>query len=37
MIKVGIGKDTHRFEEGKQLVLAGIKIPDCDGLEGNSD
>ncbi|HHT24549.1 MAG TPA: 2-C-methyl-D-erythritol 2,4-cyclodiphosphate synthase [Clostridiaceae bacterium] len=35
-----IGQDSHRFvEEGdrKVLVLGGVKINDCPGLEGNSD
>lgn len=35
-----IGQDSHRFvEEGDQkvLVLGGVKINDCPGLEGNSD
>lgn len=35
-----IGQDSHRFEkEGsfKKLILGGIEIPDCIGLEGNSD
>lgn len=36
----GIGQDSHRFERrrsAKPLVLAGVKIPGCPGLEGNSD
>lgn len=40
MIKVGIGQDSHRFEEegsDKPLVLGGITIPGCPGLAGNSD
>jgi 2-C-methyl-D-erythritol 2,4-cyclodiphosphate synthase len=35
-----IGQDSHRFEaEGlkKPLVLGGIVVPECAGLEGNSD
>ena len=35
-----IGQDSHRFEKGpskKPLLLAGIEIPDCPGLDGNSD
>ncbi|NLJ71270.1 MAG: 2-C-methyl-D-erythritol 2,4-cyclodiphosphate synthase [Clostridiaceae bacterium] len=35
-----IGQDSHRFvEEGdpKVLVLGGVEIKDCSGLEGNSD
>ncbi len=34
---VGIGEDTHRFTEGKKLVLGGIDIEGCAGLEANSD
>jgi 2-C-methyl-D-erythritol 2,4-cyclodiphosphate synthase len=36
----GIGQDSHRFgapSAGKPLMLGGILIPDCPGLEGNSD
>ena len=35
-----IGQDSHRFERknrAKPLVLAGVKIPGCAGLAGNSD
>src|SRR3954466_11439397 len=37
MIRVGIGYDSHRFEEGRPLVLGGIKIPHARGLAGHSD
>jgi 2-C-methyl-D-erythritol 2,4-cyclodiphosphate synthase len=37
MIRVGIGYDSHRFEEGRPLVLGGIKIPHSRGLTGHSD
>jgi len=40
LIKVGIGQDSHRFVEGecsKKLVLGGVVIENCPGLEGNSD
>ena len=37
MIKIGLGQDSHKFMKAKQLVLGGINIPDCDGLEANSD
>jgi 2-C-methyl-D-erythritol 2,4-cyclodiphosphate synthase len=40
MIRTAIGQDSHRFgpENGtKKLVLAGVEIPGCPGLEGNSD
>jgi len=35
-----IGQDSHRFEpdcSSKPLILGGVTIPDCVGLEGNSD
>jgi 2-C-methyl-D-erythritol 2,4-cyclodiphosphate synthase len=37
MIRVGIGYDSHRFEEGRPLVLGGIRIPHPHGLAGHSD
>jgi 2-C-methyl-D-erythritol 2,4-cyclodiphosphate synthase len=37
MIRVGIGYDSHRFEEGRPLVLGGIRIPHLRGLAGHSD
>jgi 2-C-methyl-D-erythritol 2,4-cyclodiphosphate synthase len=36
----GIGQDSHAFESrrsAKPLVLAGVTIPGCPGLAGNSD
>lgn len=37
MIRVGIGYDSHRFVDGRPLVLGGIKIPHARGLAGHSD
>lgn len=37
MIRVGIGYDSHRFVEGRHLVLGGITIPHPRGLGGHSD
>ena len=40
LVRVGIGQDSHRFgdeETGKPLVLGGIRIPGCPGLQANSD
>ena len=34
---VGIGYDSHRFAEGRKLVLGGIEIDHPQGLEGHSD
>jgi len=34
----GIGYDSHRFEEGRPLVLGGVEVPDAGrGLAGHSD
>jgi 2-C-methyl-D-erythritol 2,4-cyclodiphosphate synthase/2-C-methyl-D-erythritol 4-phosphate cytidylyltransferase len=35
--RVGIGFDAHRFEEGRALMLGGIKVPFEKGLSGHSD
>ena len=32
-----IGYDSHRFEEGRRLVLGGVDIPSERGLAGHSD
>ncbi len=37
MIRVGIGQDSHRFEEGKPLILAGKTIANHIGFSANSD
>ena len=37
MTRVGIGYDSHRFEEGRPLVLGGVRIPHPRGLAGHSD
>ena len=37
MIRVGIGYDSHRFTEGRPLVLGGVTIPNERGLAGHSD
>jgi 2-C-methyl-D-erythritol 2,4-cyclodiphosphate synthase len=37
MIRVGIGYDSHRFDDGRPLVLGGINIPHSRGLAGHSD
>jgi 2-C-methyl-D-erythritol 2,4-cyclodiphosphate synthase len=35
--RVGIGYDSHRFEEGARLVLGGVEIDHTHGLTGHSD
>ncbi len=36
-MRTGIGIDTHRFEEGRPLILGGVEIPGARGLAGHSD
>ena len=36
-MSVGIGYDSHRFEEGRRLVLGGVEIAHERGLAGHSD
>lgn len=37
MNHVGIGYDVHQMVEGRKLVLGGVEIPHCKGLDGHSD
>ena len=37
MYKIGFGNDIHKLEEGKPLILGGIKIPSDVGAVGHSD
>jgi 2-C-methyl-D-erythritol 2,4-cyclodiphosphate synthase len=36
-VRTGLGIDTHRFAEGRRLVLGGVEIPFDRGLAGWSD
>ena len=36
-MRVGIGYDVHKFEEGRKLILGGVDIPFERGLLGHSD
>jgi 2-C-methyl-D-erythritol 2,4-cyclodiphosphate synthase len=36
-MRVGIGHDTHRLEEGRPLLLGGVRIEHPRGLVGHSD
>jgi 2-C-methyl-D-erythritol 2,4-cyclodiphosphate synthase len=36
-MRVGVGYDSHRFAEGRRLVLGGVEIEHPVGLEGHSD
>ncbi|MDV3427764.1 MAG: 2-C-methyl-D-erythritol 2,4-cyclodiphosphate synthase [Bacillota bacterium] len=37
MMRVGIGYDVHKYTEGRDLILGGVKIPYKKGLLGHSD
>jgi 2-C-methyl-D-erythritol 2,4-cyclodiphosphate synthase len=37
MMRVGLGYDIHRTQEGRRLILGGVEIPSEFGLEGHSD
>jgi len=37
MIRIGHGYDSHRFQEGRKLLLAGVHFPGEPGLAGHSD
>jgi 2-C-methyl-D-erythritol 2,4-cyclodiphosphate synthase len=36
-LRIGLGYDIHRLEEGYSLILGGVKIPFHKGLAGYSD
>lgn len=36
-MRVGIGYDIHRFQEGRRLLLGGVEIEGEQGLGGHSD
>jgi 2-C-methyl-D-erythritol 2,4-cyclodiphosphate synthase len=36
-MRVGIGHDTHRLEEGRPLLLGGVRVAHSRGLAGHSD
>jgi 2-C-methyl-D-erythritol 2,4-cyclodiphosphate synthase len=37
MLRIGHGYDAHRFKEGHEVVLGGVKIPFDKGLAAHSD
>jgi 2-C-methyl-D-erythritol 2,4-cyclodiphosphate synthase len=37
VIRVGLGRDTHRLEEGRRFLLAGVEFPFGKGMAGHSD
>ena len=36
-MRAGIGYDSHRFADGRPLVLGGVEVPHSRGLAGHSD
>ena len=36
-VRIGLGYDRHRLEEGRKLVIGGVDIPHNKGLRGHSD
>lgn len=36
-MRIGHGYDSHRFAEGRKLILGGVEIPSERGLDGHSD
>ena len=36
-IRIGIGYNCHKLEEGRRLVLGGVEVPNDKGLAGHSD
>ena len=36
-MRIGIGYDSHRFADGRMLVLGGVQIEHEQGLDGHSD
>ena len=36
-MRVGIGYDSHRFADGRKLILGGVEVPHSQGLAGHSD
>jgi 2-C-methyl-D-erythritol 2,4-cyclodiphosphate synthase len=37
MIRVGLGRDIHRLEQGRRFLLAGVEFPFEKGMDGHSD
>ena len=36
-MRIGHGYDVHRLKSGRKLILGGVEIPHCLGLDGHSD
>lgn len=37
MMRIGMGYDVHKLQEGRKLILGGVEIPHEKGLLGHSD
>jgi len=37
MVRIGLGRDLHRLEEGRPFLLAGVQLPFPKGETGHSD
>lgn len=37
MNRIGLGWDIHKLVENRNLMLGGVKIPNCKGCSGHSD
>ncbi|MDR2144774.1 MAG: 2-C-methyl-D-erythritol 2,4-cyclodiphosphate synthase [Treponema sp.] len=37
MIRIGLGRDIHRLEQGRRFLLAGVEFPSGKGMDGHSD
>ena len=36
-MRIGLGYDSHRFADGRRLVIGGVHVPEGRGLAGHSD
>lgn len=36
-MRVGMGYDVHKFQQGRKLIIGGVEIPSEKGLLGHSD
>ena len=36
-MRIGLGYDSHRFADGRKLIIGGVEIPYKEGLLGHSD
>ena len=36
-MRIGLGYDSHRFADGRRLMVGGVYVPEARGLAGHSD